>query len=66
MVVNMANTKSSNGNVIEQYFEGQNEKFFAAGGMNGKKAFFCLGLYCRKVMENLEKTVAESGTQKPK
>jgi hypothetical protein len=61
----MANTKSGNGNVIEQYFEGQNEKFFAVGDMNGKKAFFCLGMYCRRVIEGLEKVIAEAGTETP-
>jgi hypothetical protein len=47
---------------LEQYFE-QNSKFFGSGDLNGKKAFFCLGQYTRKVMECEEKRVAESGEE---
>lgn len=47
---------------LEQYFE-QNSKFFGSGDVNGKKAFFCLGQYCRRVMECEEKRVAESGEE---
>jgi len=45
---------------MEQYFE-EHAKFFETGDSNGKKAFFALGQYTRKVMECLEKTVAEDG-----
>jgi hypothetical protein len=45
---------------VEEYFE-QNSKFFANGDSNGKKAFFMLGNYTRKVMECEEKQVAENG-----
>jgi len=45
----------------EAYFE-QNAKFFESGDSNGKKAFFLLGAYCRKVMECQERNVAEAGT----
>ena len=41
----------------------QNQKFFAAGDINGKRAFFTLGMYTRRVMESFEKQVAEAGTQ---
>jgi len=44
----------------ESYFE-QNSKFFESGDSNGKKAFFLLGQYTRKVMECQEKLVAENG-----
>jgi hypothetical protein len=47
---------------LEAYFE-QNAKFFGSGDVNGKKAFFCLGQYCRRVMESQEKKVAESGEE---
>jgi hypothetical protein len=46
---------------VEAYFEA-NAKFFETGDSNGKKAFFLLGQYTRKVMECQEKTVAEAGT----
>jgi hypothetical protein len=46
---------------LEAYFE-QNAKFFESGDSNGKKAFFLLGAYCRKVMECQERNVAEAGT----
>lgn len=44
----------------EQYFEEQ-AKFFGQGDSNGKKAFFCLGQYTRRVMECMEKSIAENG-----
>ena len=44
----------------EEYFE-QNVKFFESGDANGKKAFFLLGQYTKKVMECQEKVVAENG-----
>lgn len=47
---------------LEQYFE-QNAKFFNNGDANGKKAFFCLGQYTRRVMEAEEKRVAEAGVE---
>jgi hypothetical protein len=45
---------------VESYFE-QNSKFFESGDSNGKKAFFLLGQYTRKVMECQEKVIAENG-----
>lgn len=48
-------------NSMDEYFE-QNSKFFETGDSNGKKAFFLLGAYCRKVMECQEKQIAEAGT----
>jgi hypothetical protein len=57
----MANEKISDGN-LDEYFA-QNDKFFGTGDSNGKKAFFALGQYCRKVMECHEKSVAENGTE---
>lgn len=45
---------------MEAYFE-QNAKFFETGDSNGKKAFFALGQYTRKVMECQEKLIAENG-----
>jgi hypothetical protein len=62
----MANNTKSNGNDVENRmteFFNANEKFFTGGDENGKRAFFTLGLYCRRVTEALEKTVAEAGTQ---
>jgi hypothetical protein len=47
---------------MELYFE-QNSKFFGTGDSNGKKAYFALGQYTRKVMECMEKQVAESGKE---
>ena len=47
---------------LEQYFE-QNAKFFGSGDVAGKRAFFCLGQYTRRVMESEEKRVAESGEE---
>jgi hypothetical protein len=49
-------------NKLEQYFEA-NAKFFGSNDINGKKAFFCLGQYTRRVMESEEKRVAESGEE---
>lgn len=45
---------------MDEYFE-QNAKFFGIGDSNGKKAYFALGQYTRKVFECLEKQVAENG-----
>jgi hypothetical protein len=50
--------------VLEQYFE-QNSKFFADGDQNGKRAFFALGMYYHRVMESLEKQIAEAGAETP-
>jgi hypothetical protein len=47
---------------ITEYFEA-NAKFFESGDSNGKKAFFLLGQYTRKVMECQEKQVAEASTE---
>ncbi|MFZ2498769.1 hypothetical protein [Methanosarcina sp.] len=47
---------------LEQYFEA-NSKFFGSGDINGKRAFFTLGQYCRKVMECEEKRLAETGEE---
>jgi hypothetical protein len=47
---------------LEQYFEA-NEKFFSTGDTNGKRAFFLLGQYAKRVMEAEEKKVAESGEE---
>lgn len=47
---------------LEAYFEA-NTKFFGTGDINGKRAFFCLGQYTRRVMESEEKRVAESGEE---
>lgn len=49
---------------MDEYFNA-NAKFFSDADINGKKAFFALGLYCHRVMESLEKVVAESGTETP-
>ncbi|MFZ2497840.1 hypothetical protein [Methanosarcina sp.] len=49
-------------NKLEQYFEA-NAKFFGSNDVNGKKAFFCLGQYTKRVMEAEEKRVAESGEE---
>jgi hypothetical protein len=59
----MASTKVENEtSKIDQYFE-QNSKFFSNNDSNGKKAFFALGQYCRRVMECEEKRLAESGEE---
>jgi hypothetical protein len=55
-MVNKTETQESK---LEQYFESQ--RFFQSGDINGKKAFFCLGVYTRSIMACLEKTVAENG-----
>lgn len=47
---------------LEAYFEA-NSKFFGTGDVNGKKAFFMLGQYCRRVAECEEKQIAESGEE---
>ncbi len=47
---------------LDEYFE-QNSKFFGSGDTNGKKAFFCLGQYTRRVMECEEKRLAETGEE---
>lgn len=47
---------------LEAYFEA-NAKFFGSGDQMGKRAFFCLGQYTRKVMEAEEKRVAEAGVE---
>lgn len=65
MVQNNNKAEQQNGKAqskLEAYFE-QNAKFFESNDSNGKKAFFCLGQYCRKVMECEEKRVAESGEE---
>jgi hypothetical protein len=48
--------------ILEACFA-QNEKFFNNGDLNGKRAFFTLGMYTRRVVEALEKEIATSGTQ---
>jgi hypothetical protein len=45
-----------------EYFE-QNNKFFGTGDANAKKAFFMPGQYTKKVMECMEKQVAENGEE---
>jgi hypothetical protein len=66
MVANMANNNTKSGNDVEnrmnEWFT-QNQKFFNDGDIDGKKAFFALGIYCRKVVESLEKEIATSGTE---
>jgi len=57
-------TKSTDSNAIEQYFS-DNAKFFNTNDTNAKRGFFCLGLYAKRVMESLEKQVAESGVETP-
>lgn len=62
----MANNTKSTGNDVEikmTEFFNANEKFFSVGDLNGKRAFFTLGIYTRKVLEALEKEVATSGIQ---
>ena len=46
---------------LNVYFE--SHKFFQSGDINGKKSFFCLGLYTRSIMACLEKSVAENGAE---
>lgn len=66
MVQNNKTEAAQNGKAqsskLEQYFE-NNAKFFGSGDINGKRAFFCLGQYTRRVMESEEKRVAESGEE---
>ena len=57
-----AEQQNSKQSKLEQYFE-QNSKFFGSGDVNGKKAFFCLGQYTRRVMEAQEKSVADAGVE---
>jgi hypothetical protein len=63
MIAIMANAKTENNmeQKLSDYFEAQ--KFFQTGDQNGKKAFFCLGMYTRQVMACLEKNVAENGKE---
>lgn len=49
-------------NGMEAYFT-QNAKFFENGDAAGKKAYFALGQYTRRVMECMEKQVAENGKE---
>jgi hypothetical protein len=58
----MTNANDKKEGTVEEYFE-QNKKFFGIGDVNGKKAFFMLGNYTRKVMECQEKKVAEDGKE---
>jgi thiamine kinase-like enzyme len=51
-------------NTENQYFI-DNVKFFESSDVNGRKAFFCLGMYTRRVLESVEKEVAEKGVQTP-
>lgn len=59
MVQNKAETAQ---NKLEAYFD-ENSKFFGSNDSNGRKAFFCLGQYVRRVMEAEEKSIAESGIE---
>jgi hypothetical protein len=56
----LTNTNGQKINSTDEYFAA-NEKFFNAGDSNAKKAFFMLGQYTKKVMECVEKQVAETG-----
>jgi hypothetical protein len=58
----MTNTNDKKLGTAEEYFL-ENSKFFGVGDVNGKKAFFMLGNYTRKVMECQEKQVAEDGKE---
>lgn len=58
----MATAKAEQQSKLEQYFTESN-KFFGQGDINGKRAFFCLGMYTRRVMEAEEKRIAESGEE---
>jgi hypothetical protein len=53
MVANMANSTKATGITVEdkmaEYFT-QNTKFFDNGDVNGKKAFFTLGMYTRRIL----------------
>lgn len=59
---NMTATNGQKLTTMEEYFE-QNSKFFESGDAAGKKAYFALGQYTRKVFECLEKQVAENGKE---
>jgi hypothetical protein len=54
-------TKESKESKLEEYFT--NNKFFQTGDVNGKRAFFALGLYTRQIMECQERQVAENGAE---
>lgn len=57
---------NGNGNKIktaDEYFV-QNDKFFGTGDMNGKRAFFALGQYTKKVMDCVEKQPDEKFQKK--
>lgn len=57
---------NGNGNKInntDEYFE-QNSKFFGSGDVNGKKAFFALGQYTKKVMDCASKQQPDERFQK--
>lgn len=56
----MTATNGQKFDTMEAYFEA-NAKFFGTSDSNGKKAYFALGQYTRKVMECMEKQVAENG-----
>ena len=58
----MTNTNANKISSAEEYFT-QNSKFFESGDANGKKAFFMLGNYTRKVMECHEKSLGENGAE---
>lgn len=47
----------------DEYFEA-NVKFFGSGDVNGKRAFFALGQYTKKVMECVEKSPDEKFQRK--
>jgi hypothetical protein len=57
------NTKSVTTEDKLNEFFAANEKFFNNGDLNGKRAFFALGMYTRRVLETLEKVVAEAGVE---
>jgi hypothetical protein len=66
MVNKMANnTKSGTTTVNDKLndFFMQNQKFFEAGDKEGKRGFFALGIYCRKVVESVEKEIATNGAE---
>lgn len=47
----------------DEYFE-QNSKFFGSGDVNGKRAFFALGQYTKKVMDCTSKQPDEKFQRK--
>jgi len=55
-------TETAQQNKLEAYFT-ENTKFFESNDSNGRKAFFCLGQYVKRVMEAEEKKLAESGEE---